>query len=59
MEGMAEQVSRRYHLSTERVGASSVWDCGEFQREGAVTEKAPSPQLRRSWECVRALHNWT
>ena len=38
----------RADLKEERVGETLMWEGSEFQRVGAATEKARSPQVRRS-----------
>ena len=35
-------------LKEERVGETLMWEGSEFRRVGAATEKARSPQVRRS-----------
>ena len=38
----------RADLKEERVGETLMWEGSEFQRVGAATEKARSPQVRHS-----------
>ena len=49
---MGKASVKRYVLSAdlkeERAGETLMWEGSEFQRVGAATEKARSPQVRRS-----------